>query len=822
MGILDRIQATRKVTKLRESKGLDARALADLQAGLVAMGPAVIPSVLECLGNGDARGPAIEVLGTLLTNQSVSLYLDALSSPNPAISSGVARVLARSRSYDPTRVLPLLAATRPNKSVLESILREQTAAIPPPRILQIFPKLEKDGQAVAFRLLEKTQNEVILPGLMQLLGHPDWWVRMSAIRLLAQHAQDPVVSQITERLADENRTVRLEAVNALTKLGAKAAVPPMAACLRDADYMVQSAAVDFLIANAGASAVPLLLEVLTDESEYVRRAAIEVLNQVATTDAIQDLVRALRDEDWWVRVRAADALGTLGGDKVVDSVVGLLADPDESIRRHAVEILNAVSDERAVEPLIDALEDADWWVRERAIDALGKTKDERAVEPLLALLASDENAVSLCVRALGAIGDARAVPGLCRLVESEREDVRRDAAEALKSLLRTPLESSARSAVQAALGRLHDPSVSSSGTPLPVRRSATPSPWRLPRAEDLPSADGQRPAPRPVSRPMDVLPLMPASRVSSAPAAASGAAAPKPAGGGEPTLIADVNQLKPGIVLLDRYRVLKRIGHGGFGAVYLVEDAAIQEEVILKFLNPHIAIDADAKQRFVQELRLTRKITHKNVIRLHDFLALGSTHAVSMEYFPGEDLGQILAREKRLDPRRVLYLALQICEGLAAAHNVGVVHRDLKPPNILVGEADAVKIVDFGLAASQQQTGPRLTQSGVLIGSPEYMAPELISGEAMDARADIYSLGIVMYEAVSGCRPFTDETPVKVLFRHLEGNARPLGTLVPGIPSGLESLVARAMARDAAHRPANVEALHRLLEGQLEALEEAA
>ena len=845
MEILNRIQAKRRAAKLRESRYMSAEALEELQASLVEMGAPAIPSLLECLGHGDARRPAIDVLDKLVTNETLPTFLSSLVSPNPAVSSGVTRVLAKNRHYDPVRILTLLGEDGTPKSAIETILRDQTTALPPARILQLFPKLEKDGQAVAFRLLEKTENDAVVPDLVHLLESEDWWVRMSAVRLLAAHPKDLVIRELERRLTDENRTVRLEAVTALTRLQTKMCVPAMINCLRDADYMVQSAAVDFLTTYAEPASVPSLLEVLTDESEYVRRAAVEVLNQVATPEAIQDLVRALRDEDWWVRVRAADALGTLGGEKVVLSVVGLLMDPDDMIRRHAIEILNAVADERAVEPLIGALEDPDWWVRERAIDALGRTEDPRAVEPLMALLQAEEHVIPLCVRALGTIRDVRALPLICSLTDKDREDIRREVIEALKLFLRTDLAANDIEAVHQALARLHVSSAENTVTPLAVHRSSTPRPGSpltgatvqtplsqiapIPAARRMPTPSAIGPRPSTPRAPSESVPAAESSDTPppSPPPAPSpmvvshGATKPTPKPQG-PSLVADINSLVPGIVIMDRYKIVRRVGHGGFGAVYLVEDAAIQEEVILKFLNPQLAFDQDSRRRFIQELKLTRRITHKNVIRLYDFIEDGPTRAVSMEYFPGEDLGRILTRESKLDPRRVLHIAAQVCDGLAAAHEVGVIHRDLKPPNILIGENDTIKIVDFGLAATQQQTGSRLTKSGLLIGSPEYMAPEQISGETTDLRADIYSLGIVMYEAISGAKPYTDETPVKVLFRHLEGDAKPLGTIAPGISSGLEALVGRAMSRDAANRPANAEALKRLIDGQLQMLEEAA
>jgi serine/threonine-protein kinase len=230
----------------------------------------------------------------------------------------------------------------------------------------------------------------------------------------------------------------------------------------------------------------------------------------------------------------------------------------------------------------------------------------------------------------------------------------------------------------------------------------------------------------------------------------------------------------------------------------------IEEEIILKVLNPQLSMDETAAQRFVQELKLTRRISHRNVIRIHDFLDLGGTRAISMEYFPGRDLGQLLNESGPLDVARGLRLASRLCDGLAAAHAVGVLHRDIKPANILIGDGDETRLVDFGMASAQQASGEGsgLTKSGLLIGTPEYMAPEQITGESADHRVDLYSLGVVMYECLSGARPFTAETPVKVLFQHLEGASTPLRELIPELPEAVGALISGAMARDPNDRPA--------------------
>ena len=774
MNLLNEFRAGRCVRRLKVSRSVSPAALGRAQEDLVALGAPTLPRVLDCLSHGEARGPAQEILARLLEDETLPAYLDALSSPNPAVVSGVAQVLERGRGYDPERLIDLLADRTLPRGVLEGILTAQAPHMPPRKLVAVLPGLSKEARGVVFRLLERNADESVLAPMVELLRHEDWWIRLYMVKLLARFDAERVAPALIATLQDEHKSVRLEAVRSLRQMEARSQIGDLVRALRDEDLKVQTEVIDAVIELGDSSAVPYLLEILKDESEYSRRAAVEVLNEVATTEAVQDLVRALRDEDWWVRVRAADALGSLGGERVVEAVLGLLGEEDEFVRRYAVEILNAIPSARAVEPLIRALGDSDWWVRERSIDALARTRDTRAVEPLMDLMAADSTVAPLCARALGAIGDPRALEPLSRLAKSESEEIRREAASALKLLSSADLDAEERRRVNDALGaaRIGPESEARADMPLQVEgKRHQGSGTGLPFPVTAGSGDS------------------PFAAIGSVPPGAR-----RPEADKDPST--NFRELSPGMELLNRYRVVQRIGRGGFGAIYLVEDTAVQDRIIFKILNSHLSEDEGAIRRFVQELKLTRKITHRNVIRIYDLIDLGGAHAVSMEYFPGRDLGKILTEAGKLDPWRSLGILAQACDGLVAAHEAGVVHRDIKPGNILVGVDDEVKIVDFGLAWAEQRVGSRLTKSGLLIGTPEYMAPEQIRGEEADHRVDVYGLGIVLYEMITGRPPFTAETPVKILFQHLEGEARPMSELSEGVPPEIEALTAAAMARE--------------------------
>lgn len=265
-------------------------------------------------------------------------------------------------------------------------------------------------------------------------------------------------------------------------------------------------------------------------------------------------------------------------------------------------------------------------------------------------------------------------------------------------------------------------------------------------------------------------------------------------------------------MLDERYRIIRKIGKGAFGVVVLVEDQMVSENIVLKFLNPQMASDETVIQRFIHELRYARRITHENVIRLYDFITFGKSYAISMEYFDSHSFSFELKSTKSLDKKHGVQIFCDICNGVNAAHKVDVVHRDLKPANILVDDSKLVKVVDFGLAAAASTADSRITKSGILVGTPTYMAPEQVRGRAIDSRTDIYSLGILMYEAFTGKPPYKGEDHMATLFLHVEGKPVPAIEKDTSIPQPLNDIIMRAMHVDPLKRYQTIDELKQELQ----------
>ncbi|MGA2363547.1 MAG: protein kinase [Candidatus Aminicenantales bacterium] len=260
------------------------------------------------------------------------------------------------------------------------------------------------------------------------------------------------------------------------------------------------------------------------------------------------------------------------------------------------------------------------------------------------------------------------------------------------------------------------------------------------------------------------------------------------------TLQTPVRELTTGSTFAGRYQVIEELGHGGMGRVYKVQDTDIKEKVALKLLRPEITLDKEAVERFSNELKLARKIGHRNVCRMFDLGRAEGTTFITMEFVPGEDLKSFLHRAKQLSIGTAISIAKQVCEGLEEAHRLGVVHRDLKPGNIMIDKDGDAKIMDFGIARSLSGRG--ITGAGVLIGTPEYMSPEQVEGKDIDQRSDIYSLGVILYEMVTGRIPFAGETPLSVAHKHKYETPEDPKKINVQVPDALARVILKCLAKD--------------------------
>jgi serine/threonine protein kinase/Tfp pilus assembly protein PilF len=259
------------------------------------------------------------------------------------------------------------------------------------------------------------------------------------------------------------------------------------------------------------------------------------------------------------------------------------------------------------------------------------------------------------------------------------------------------------------------------------------------------------------------------------------------------TIQAPIKELTAGTTFARRYQIIEDLGKGGMGRVYKVFDTEVREKMALKLLNPDIAGDERTIERFRNELKLARAISHRNICRMFDLGREEGTYYITMEYVSGEDLKSLIHRIGALPVGKAVSIARQVSEGLSEAHRLGVVHRDLKPQNIMIDREGNARIMDFGIARSLAARG--ITGAGVMIGTPEYMSPEQVDGKEADQRSDIYSLGIILFEMVTGHLPFEGDTPLSVAVKQKSERPPDPKSLNAQIPDELGRIILKCLEK---------------------------
>mgnify|MGYP003578130979 CR=1 FL=1 len=286
----------------------------------------------------------------------------------------------------------------------------------------------------------------------------------------------------------------------------------------------------------------------------------------------------------------------------------------------------------------------------------------------------------------------------------------------------------------------------------------------------------------------------PTQRLDSVPTAV------RPAAGGP---------LRPGAVFAGRYEVKEILGAGGMGVVYRSFDRELREPVAIKTLRPEVMAGGGALERFKQEIRLARKIAHRNVVRTYDLGEQNGMYYLTMEYVEGTSLKQLIVSRGKLPVEVTLTVGKQLCRALEVAHAEGVIHRDIKPQNIVVDASGFLKVMDFGIARlAKRQQGKGLTEAGTSIGTPDYMSPEQLSGMELDSRSDLYAAGVVLFECLTGRLPFEADTTWALVAKHLEEEAPDPRMLNPEVPGALAVVILKSMAKDPNKRFESASLMH--------------
>ena len=777
MGVLGAIRVDGLIDQV-----LSKRSNADYQKNVVKLqktAKSAIPKLaarLETINKEEAK-PVIDLLSNLARTEYAEHFRPLFYNPSNYVRDGVVKALAQSNHIDPNKFVDLFEEQDASKPMLMAFLTAHKQKVNGSKLLRYAYKLEHNDQAALFRLLENIASDTLVPELINRSDTKDPIIRTYIAKVMSKFDSPKVNESLGKLLGDENKVVRLAALEGLSNSNKHIDIERLCALISDPDFKVQNKAIETIIKINHPKTVHYLIPHLKDESEYTRRAAVEVLNEIASKDSVKDLLNSIKDEDWWVRSRAADALGKIGGKRVVDAVIQLIKDEDEFIRRSAIEIINATKDERTYNALVKSLDDTDWWVKERAIDGLAALGNKKSAPILIKMLKENPDNAAMVVVLLRAFSTLKAEEALDVTIKQLKSNEENVIKEALNTLSVITTEKDVEIVISAIEKVIADQTqeIQELG-----QEAINKIVEQEPPGSSIKVFKGDE-------EDVGGTVTMPSKVVRGNMSMESQTINP--------------DDLQPDDMLADRYRYIKKIGKGAFGSVFLVEDMMINEEIILKFLNTQFVTDQSIIKRFIYELRFARKITHPNVIRIYDMVSFGKAHAISMEYFKSHTLSAEVKDKKPMDIKRAIKMVFDVCSGMESAHAANVVHRDLKPNNILINEDSLVKIVDFGVAAATQTTDTKLTKTGLLVGTPTYMAPEQVLGKDVDERTDIYSLGVIMYEMLTGRPPYSGKDSMSIMYQHVQGKAGKVIDKNNDVPSELSDLVAKCMNVKAEKRP---------------------
>jgi len=711
------------------------------------------------------------------------LLLNSLDNDVTNIRSAAADILSQSNKVNPSKLFKLLHETDMSKTEIIDILALQKQTLKPEQIINNALRLEK---AYAERLLSMAvysehpvdvSNIIIEPSN---IDSPN--IKIMLLRYFGQIKQAEAAHVIGKFLADSNRTVVIEALKALKALTVSFDASVVLPFIETMSETEREMALDIVIKQANSNLIPKLAPWTTGKSDELREPFIKLVVEHSTEESLEKFLIRLDQQDWWGKDQAIRTLMRLSDSDVHMHAQALVDHKREFVRSTAQQLAAQLNDPADLENLSGTALNENWQVREKAIAAIGNSGKRESLLLLKKVIDQWPESAPNVLRAVSQLGFSKGLEIAFACLKLPEAAIQREALVTIASLATKKHAENVREMLMRIVPKLQ----------ATVRDTAREVFMQLTKEFGLKEIEVDSDA-------YFETKLIKIDQTQSQNEASASQQVDNAQQATQVVSFQNIEELKENDIWMDRFRINREVGRGAMGRVMLAEDEMVGDTLILKFMHPELTADGGSRERFLREVKYSRKVSHPNVIRIHDMLFKNNLCAISMEYFVSRGIDEILKEKKFFKPKEGLDIIYQVAAGMAAAHAQKVIHRDLKPSNILINEEGLVKVVDFGIASASSNSDSTLTKTGSIIGTPAYISPERAKGLEADYRCDIYALGVIAYCMFAGRLPYKGE-PMAILFQHLEGNAPPIHEVKEDIPPALSLLVQKMMAVEAENR----------------------
>ena len=714
------------------------------------------------------------------SGKSEQILLDSLENEHTSIRSTAIDILSHSSTINPGKLFKWLHESEHSTSEIIDILSYHKESLRPEQIINNALKLKKPDAERLLKLAQQAGQPVDLSALNIEPGSIERpTVKIILLRYFATLKQAEVSFIIARFLADNNKTVVIEALKALNNLQLQYDASVVLPFMESMTEVEQKMALQILQKQANSELVAKLAPSTTGKSDELREIFIKLVADYATQQSLEQFLSELEQQEWWGRDQAVQCLVKHENAQLAQAAKGLIEHKSEFISSTAQLLASPQGDEVDLDGMLETALHENWQVRQKAIALIGSSGKKESLALLRKVCERWPDSAVAVLKALSQLGFSKGLELAFTCMKMPEALVQREALGTVFSLANAQHAGNIRDTVLALVPKLQ-PTVRD--TALEVLNQLT---------KDFALSELK----------IDDKELFETRLVKSE----TNQGVEKSAVGKSSTQTTQVvnflniEELKKGDLWVDRFRIVKQIGRGAMGRVMLAEDEIVGEQITLKFMHPELTADGESRERFLREVKYSRKVSHSNVIRIHDMLFKDGLCAISMEYFDSKGVDDLLEKVKCFEIKPGLEILYQIAAGMSAAHKQGVIHRDLKPSNVLINEQGLAKVADFGIASALSHSDATLTKTGLIIGTPAYLSPERAKGLEADYRCDIYALGVIAYRMFAGRLPYEGE-PMSILFQHLEGKARPLHEINQSVNSRVSLLVQKMMAVKAVNR----------------------